>query len=243
MFLIQRQVPNDASSLCYLYGCGSKGRAIAVDVHQGDVDWFLQQAKLKDIEINYIIDTHIHADHISGGRELAAKSGGTYSLHKSSQAEFTFTPLCDREILNSGNVSTQIIHTPGHTLDSICLLVADSRRSTAPWFLISGHTLFVGSVGRPDLRGQQQKMAGLLYDSIFNKLLTLPEYVEIYPGAQAGSVCGAGLSAKPSSTIAFEKRFNPSLTSNKEDFIKSILGSIPPEPIAMNNIIQQNTKA
>jgi len=240
MFLIQRQAPSDASSLSYLYGCGGKGKAIAVDIHQEDVDWFLEQAKIKDVEINYIIDTHIHADHVSGGRELASKCNGTYMLHESSQPKFEFKPLHDGQTLTSGNVSTKIIHTPGHTLDSICLLVSDNRRADEPWFLISGHTLFVGSAGRPDLRGQEEQMAGLLYDSIFDKILTLPDHVEIYPGAQAGSVCGAGLSAKPCSTIYFERRFNTSLSDNKEAFIEDILNNIPPKPIGMMNIIEQN---
>ncbi len=243
MFLVQRQVPGDPSSLAYLFGCGGKGKAIAVDVHQEDVDWFTEQAKLKDVDINYVVDTHIHADHISGGRELADKSGGTYMLHESSSPEFSFTPLHDGDLLTIGNVTATVMHTPGHTMDSICLLVSDNRRTSEPWFLISGHTLFVGSAGRPDLRGQEEKMAGMLHDSLFNKILTLPEHVEIYPGAQAGSVCGAGLSAKPVSTIAFEKRFNTSLNADKEAFIQSILAEILPEPADMQKIIQQNTSA
>lgn len=237
---MQRQPPSDHASLSYLYGCGSKGKAIAVDVHQQDVDWFLQQAQLKDVEIHHVIDTHIHADHISGGCKLADKSGGVYHLHESAAAEFTFTALSDGQILTSGNVTTKILHTPGHTLDSICLLVADNRRTQTPWFVLTGHTLFVSSAGRPDLHAQAAKMAGVLHDSITNKLLTLPEHVEIYPGAQAGSVCGAGLSAKPTSTIAFEKRFNPSLTLSKADFIKTILDNLPVQPPGMLNIIRQN---
>ena len=243
MFLVQRQVPGDPSSLAYLFGCGGKGKAIAVDVHQEDVDWFMQQAKIKDVEINYVIDTHIHADHVSGGRELARKSGGDYMLHESSAPQFSFIPLHDGEVLNIGNVTATVMHTPGHTTDSICLLVSDNRRSSEPWFLISGHTLFVGSAGRPDLRGQEEKMAGILHESLFNKILTLPEHVEIYPGAQAGSVCGARLSAKPVSTIAFEKRFNTTLNADKRDFIQSILAEIPPEPANMQKIIQQNISA
>jgi glyoxylase-like metal-dependent hydrolase (beta-lactamase superfamily II) len=241
MFLLQRHPPGDASSLAYLFGCGGKGKAIAVDVHQEDVDWFMEQAKLKEVEINYVVDTHIHADHVSGGCELAEKSGGQYMLHESSTPQFPFTAVHDGDVLTIGNVSATVLHTPGHTMDSICLLVSDNRRSSEPWFLITGHTLFVGSAGRPDLRGQEQKMAGMLHDSLFNKILTLPEHVEIYPGAQAGSVCGAGLSAKPVSTLAFEKRFNTTLNADKEAFIQSILGELPPEPANMQEIIRQNT--
>jgi glyoxylase-like metal-dependent hydrolase (beta-lactamase superfamily II) len=243
MFLLQRQVPNSPSSLAYLFGCGSKRKAIAVDVHLEDVDWFIEQATLKDVEIDVVIDTHIHADHVSGGRELVEKCGGKYMLHESSAPEFSFFALKDGDVLTIGNVMVTVMHTPGHTEDSICLLVSDHRRTAEPWFLITGHTLFVGSAGRPDLRGQEQKMAGLLYDSLFNKILNLPEHVEIYPGAQAGSVCGAGLSAKPVSTIAFEKRFNPSFNTDKEKFIQAILSKLPPEPANMKKIIQQNIQA
>ncbi|WP_428088140.1 MBL fold metallo-hydrolase [Candidatus Thioglobus sp.] len=192
--------------------------------------------------INYVIDTHIHADHVSGGKELAEKSAGVYALHEPSTPNFYFETLKDKQVIISGNVSTQVIHTPGHTMDSICLLVSDTSRANEPWFVISGHTLFVGSAGRPDLRGQEEKMAGILYDSINDKLLTLPEHVEIYPGAQAGSVCGAGLSAKPCSTISFEKHFNTSLKNSKEGFIKGILENILPEPANMLNIIKQNVQ-
>lgn len=243
MFLVQRQVPNDPSSLSYLFGCGGKGKAIAVDVHQDDVDWFIQQAKLKDVDINYVVDTHIHADHISGGRMLAEKCGGEYMLHESSTPKFSFSPLKEGDVLIMGNVSATVIHTPGHTHDSICLLVSDNRRTAVPWFLISGHTLFVGSAGRPDLRGQEEKMAGLLHDSLFKKILILPEHVEIYPGAQAGSVCGAGLSAKPVSTIAFEKHYNNCLNPDKTLFIQSILSQLTPEPADMQKIIQCNIQA
>ncbi len=163
-------------------------------------------------------------------------------LHESAAPQFPFTAVKDGDVLTVGNVSATVLHTPGHTMDSICLLVSDNRRSSEPWFLITGHTLFVGSAGRPDLRGQEQKMAGMLHDSLFTKILTLPEHVEIYPGAQAGSVCGAGLSAKPASTLAFEKRFNTSLNTDKEAFIQSILDVLPPQPANMKEIIRQNTQ-
>jgi glyoxylase-like metal-dependent hydrolase (beta-lactamase superfamily II) len=182
MFLLQKTPKSDPSSLSYLLGCGGKGKAIAVDIFPEDVSWFMEQAKIKEVEIMYIIDTHIHADHVSGGLKLAKESGGIYCLNELSQPDFSFNKLKDNEILTIGNVSVKIIHTPGHTNDSLCLLVSDNKRSSEPWFLLTGHTLFVGSVGRPDLLGQEQKMAEQLYNSIFNKLLTLPEHVEIYPG-------------------------------------------------------------
>jgi len=240
MFFMQRPAPSNPSSLAYLFGCGGKGHAIAVDVHAEDVDWFLQQAEKQAVKIDFVIDTHIHADHVSGGRALAQRGGGQYCLHESATPQFEFTALQDGQVLEIGNVTARVIHTPGHTLDSICLLVNDNRRGNEPWFVLTGHTLFVGSAGRPDLRGEEERMGGLLHDSLFNKLLTLPDHVEIYPGAQAGSVCGAGISGKPSSTIAFEKQFNKALIADKEEFIAALLENLPPQPADMMEIIKQN---
>lgn len=243
MFFIQRPAPSDPSSLAYFFGCSGKGHSIAVDIHAEDVDWCLEQAAKQGVQIDYIIDTHIHADHLSGGRELAQRSGGYYCLHENSAAQFDFSPLQDGQVLEIGNVSVQVLHTPGHTLDSLCLLVTDKRRSAEPWFALTGHTLFVGSAGRPDLRGEEERMGGLLHDSLFHKLLNLPEHLEIYPGAQAGSVCGAGISGKPSSTIAFEKRFNSTLLSDKTAFVAAILANLPPEPVGMLELLRRNAGA
>lgn len=241
MFFLQRPAPSDPSSLAYLFGCGGKGHAIAVDVHAEDMDWFLQQAAQQAVKIDYAIDTHIHADHLSGGRELARRAGGAYCLHESSAPQFNFTPLMDGQVLTIGNVTAQVLHTPGHTVDSICLLVTDQRRSAEPWFVLTGHTLFVGSAGRPDLHGEEERMGAMLHHSLFQKLLTLPDHLEIYPGAQAGSVCGAGISGKPSSTLAFEKRFNTALVTDKATFVANLLANLPPEPTGMAEIIRRNT--
>jgi len=240
MFLVQREVPSDPSSLAYLMGCAGQGKSIAVDVHKDDVDWFIEQAEQKGVDINYIIDTHIHADHVSGGLELAKKTGGEYMLYETSHPNFDFTPLTDRQVINAGNVGVEILYTPGHTADSFSLLVTDNSRAPEPWFLLSGHTLFIGSAGRPDLRGREREMAGLLYESIHEKILPLADHIEVYPGAKAGSVCGAGLSAKPVSTIGYEKRINPMLSMNKKDFIEAVLKDLPSEPEGMQGIIQQN---
>lgn len=134
------------------------------------------------------------------------------------------------------------MHTPGHTPDSICLLVRDLRRGEEPWFLITGDTLFVGAVGRPDLAGREREMAAQLYDTLQRKLLTLPAELEIYPGHQAGSACGAGLSGKPASTIGFEKRFNPMLSMSRDAFVDALTAEIPPQPADMVGIIAANLR-
>jgi len=239
-----RQLDTKESSLSYFLGCGSLGKAIAIDVVAGDEEWFLNEAAKANVSISHVIDTHIHADHYSGGRSLAKFSGAKYCLHESNQdlVNFAFTPLADNETIEVGNVLVKIVHTPGHTLDSICLLVTDKRRGDQPWFAITGDTLFVGSVGRPDLAGREQEMAGMLFDTLHAKLLTLADETEIFPGHQAGSVCGAGISGKPSSTIGFEKRFNPGLSiTNRDEFIKLVTGNIPPRPAEMDKMVAVNT--
>jgi glyoxylase-like metal-dependent hydrolase (beta-lactamase superfamily II) len=188
------------------------------------------------------IDTHIHADHYSGGRALAEKTGSMYCLHESAAAvtSMAFTGLADGQILDVGNTQVRVLHTPGHTPESIGLLVTDLRRGDAPWFVVTGDTLFVGSVGRPDLAGQEREYAGTLYDSLHSKLLSLPDGLEIFPAHQAGSACGAGLSGKPSSTIGFEKRWNSLLSLDRAAFIEKIVAEIPARPPTMEAMRRAN---
>lgn len=241
-----KQLATKESSLSYFFGCGSLGKAVAVDVVAGDEEWFIEEAKKANVTISHVIDTHVHADHYSGGRALAKLAGAKYCLHESDAnvVKFEFIPLTDNETIEAGNVVIKVLHTPGHTMDSLCLLVTDKRRSEQPWFVVTGDTLFVGSAGRPDLAGREQEMAGMLFDSLHAKLLTLPDETEIFPGHQAGSVCGAGISGKPSSTIGFEKRFNPGLSINSRDeFVSFLTSNIPPRPTEMNAMVAANIAA
>ncbi|MFZ2541558.1 MAG: MBL fold metallo-hydrolase [Gallionella sp.] len=240
-----KQLATRESTLSYFFGCGGKGKGVAVDVIAGDEEWFIEEAKKAGVPINYVIDTHVHADHYSGGRKLAQMAGAPYCLHESDKdiVKFKFEPMRDGQLLDIGNVEVKVLHTPGHTYDSICLLVSDKRRTEAPWFVITGDTLFVGAAGRPDLAGKEREMAAILYDSLHAKLLSLSNEVEIFPGHQAGSVCGAGLSGKPSSTIGFEKRCNPGLKMDKITFIESLIKEIPPRPTEMDRIVAANISA
>src|SRR4030095_14611696 len=150
-----------------------------------------------------------------------------------------FTAIRDKEDIELGNTRVRVIHTPGHSPESVCLLVTDLKRGTEPWFVLTGDTLFVGAVGRPDLPGRARENAADLYTSIHEKLLTLPDDVEVYPGHFSGSVCGAGLSGRPMSTIGFERRWNPMLSRDKQAFIDA-LADVPPKPADMDQILTFN---
>ena len=242
MFFRQRAAEN--ATLSYLFGCAGMAKAVAVDVVAGDEDWFVAEAEKAGVRITHVIDTHVHADHYSGGPELARRVRAAYCLHESNtgRVSFDFTPLKDGQRVEVGNVLIEVMHTPGHTPDSVCLLVSDLRRGDEPWFVITGDTLFVGAVGRPDLAGREREMAGELHDTLHRKLLTLPSDLEIYPGHQAGSACGAGLSGKPASTIGFELRFNPMLVMSREDFIDALTADIPSQPADMARIVEANLR-
>ena len=237
-----KQLAAKDATLSYFFGCGTLGKAIAVDVVAGDEAWFVAEAEKADVRISHVIDTHVHADHVSGGRRLAALADAAYCLHESDAGvvKFPFKPMRDGELIEAGNVVVRVLHTPGHTPDSVSLLVTDRRHGDEPWFLLTGDTLCVGAIGRPDLAGCEREMAGILFDTLRTKLLPLPDTIELFPGHQAGSVCGAGLSGKPSSTLGFEKRWNPALSMNKESFIEYLIKEIPPRPAGMEAMVRFN---
>ena len=242
MFFRQRPAAN--ATLSYFFGCASLGKAVAVDVVAGDEDWFTAEAGKAGVVISHVIDTHVHADHYSGGLELARRSGARYALHDSNvgRVAFDFMPLTDGQRLEVGNVVVDVLHTPGHTPDSVCLLVRDLRRGNEPWFVLTGDTLFVGAVGRPDLAGREREMAAQLHDTLHRQLLTLSNDLEIYPGHQAGSACGVGLSGKPVSTIGCDKRFNPLLALPCDAFVEALSADIPTPPQDLARIVEANLR-
>jgi hydroxyacylglutathione hydrolase len=229
----------DLGCAAYLLGCGTLGTCAVVDPRADDIETYVTFATTKKMRITHVIDTHVHADHRSGGAALAARTGAEYCIHESADVEVPFAGLRGGQNLPLGNTQVRVLHTPGHSPESVCLVVTDLKRGTDPWFVLTGDTLFVGAVGRPDLPGRARENAAQLFDSIHDKLLTLPDDLEIYPGHFSGSLCGAGLSGKPSSTIAFERRWNPMLSLDREAFVRA-LGDVPPKPVEMERILAIN---
>ena len=229
----------DLGCAAYLFGCGTLGRCAVVDARLDDVDAYAPFAASKRMRITHVIDTHVHADHRSGGVELARRTGANYCLHEGADVAFPFTPLKDGERIELGNTHVRILHTPGHSPESVCLVVTDLKRGSDPWFVLTGDTLFVGAVGRPDLPGHARENAATLYASLHDKLLPLPDDLEIYPGHFSGSLCGSGLSGKPMSTMAFERRWNPMLSMDRQTFIEA-LADVPPKPAEMARILALN---
>jgi hydroxyacylglutathione hydrolase len=232
----------DHGCAAYLFGCGTLGKGTVVDPRAGDLDAYAAFAAEQGLRLTHVIDTHVHADHRSGGRELAERVGAQYCLHAAADVTFRFSPVHDGDDIELGNTRVKVLHTPGHTPESVCLLVTDLKRAPEPWFLLTGDTLFVGAVGRPDLPGRARENAAQLYASLHDRILTLPDDLEIFPGHFSGSVCGTGLSGKPSSTLAFETRWNPMLSLDREAFIAA-LAEVPPKPADMEAILAFNRGA
>lgn len=200
---------------------------------QLEIEPYLEAAGQKSMRITHIIETHVQADHPSGARRLAAVTQAPVFFHESAPVDFPHVDLRDGERIDMGNVSLSILHTPGHTPDSLSILVTDKTRAPEPWFVLTGDTLFSGGVGRPDLLGEgaEASLAAQLYDSLHGKLLTLPDHIEVYPAHFGGAACGKGLSGKPGTTIGFERRFNPALQlASKAEFIQFMLTDLPPQP-------------
>ncbi|TML51175.1 MAG: MBL fold metallo-hydrolase, partial [Actinobacteria bacterium] len=180
---------------------------------QLEIEPYLEAAAQKSMRVTHIVETHVQADHGSGARRLSVVTGAPVLVHESAAVGFPHVSLADGDEHQMGNVHMTFLHTPGHTPDGVSIVVTDRTRGTEPWFVLTGDTLFAGGVGRPDLLGQgaETALAEQLYDSLYGKLLKLPDHIEVYPAHFGGAACGKGLSGKPGSTIGFERRFNPAL--------------------------------
>ena len=214
------------------YLLASDGEAVVVDP-QRDVELYLKAAAEHRATIRHIFETHLHADFVSGHRELAARTGAKIYMGAQSGATFEHVLVSDGFELKFGKASIGVLETPGHTPESICLVVTEAETSRAPWAVLTGDTLFIGDVGRPDLSPQHTpaQLAGLLYDSLHTKLMTLPDSVLVYPAHGAGSLCGKNMRAERSSTIGTERLTNYALQiKSREEFIRQLTSNLPARP-------------
>ncbi len=215
----------------YLIG---DGREAAVVDPRRDVDIYLEEARQQGLTIRHVIETHLHADFVSGHRELAERTGARVYFGANSGVKFEHVPVREGAEVKMGDVLLRFLETPGHTPESVSILVFDLAKSDAPEAVLTGDTLFIGDVGRPDLLGARMsaaELAGLLYDSLHSKLLGLPDHVKVFPAHGAGSLCGRNISSEKSSTIGRERRFNYALKPmGREEFVKMMTADLPEAP-------------
>ena len=230
-----RQFLNDESGCCsYFIASRASNEAIVVDP-EIDIAQYTALAAERGYAIKYVADTHVHADHISGARTLAAVTGAELCMHEACEARYEYRKLTDGEEIHLGPLVLRIMHTPGHRPESISILVINPARSAEPCMVLTGDSLFVGDVGRPDFGGAE----GVLeqYRSI-QKLLELEDYVEVFPAHFEGS-CGKEMSGHPTTTIGFERRFNPLLTMGEREFTE-VVSEPMARPLNMNAIVETN---
>ncbi len=219
--MFQRFFDDGLAQTSFLLACPRSKEALIIDPRR-DVDVYVEAARAQGLRIQYSIETHVHADFACGSRELLAIGARTLS-GPGSNLRYTHHEVHDGERLRVGDISMEFMHTPGHTPEHISILV---NQADQPTRIFTGDTLFAGAVGQPDLLGEKQTraLAGSLYDSLFNKLLKLDDGIEVHPGHGAGSLCGAGISSEPHSTIGHERRFNPMLQhKDRDDFVATVL--------------------
>jgi hydroxyacylglutathione hydrolase len=241
-----RQLLNDDTACAsYVFGCKSKERFAVVDPHVDLVDEYIRIAEAQGMPIVAVLETHVQADHVSGLPALVERTGATAYLPEGAGVDFEHVALGDGEVLELGNTELRAIATPGHAAAHHAYVVTDRTRGDEPWFVLTGDALLVGDAGRPDLHAHGEHsveaMARTLYRSLTERILSLPDDILLYPAHYSGSVCGRGLSAKPASTIGFERRNNKALQFDSEDaFVEALVKDIPPAPPQQAEIIAAN---
>jgi hydroxyacylglutathione hydrolase len=226
----------------YLVGCEGAGIAAVIDPDR-DAQKYLDAAGERGMKITHIIETHLHADHVSGNADLAARTGAEIYVHEAANAEFPHQKLKGGDSITLGNVELQVRFTPGHTPESITLLVVDKTRADEPWMALTGDTLFVGDAGRPDLVGVEaaRELAGHMHDTLRNEYLTLADGVMVLPGHGAGSLCGKAIGSVLSSTLGFERQHNPALQVHDRDaYVEFATADLPEQPGNHKRIKQIN---
>jgi glyoxylase-like metal-dependent hydrolase (beta-lactamase superfamily II)/rhodanese-related sulfurtransferase len=222
------------------YFIGSEGEAVVIDP-QRDIEQYLNEARERGVTIKYVIETHLHADFVSGHRELAERTGARIYLGAKANAGFPHVPIHDGDELRFGACKLTFYETPGHTVESVSIVVTDEARSPEPYAVFTGDTLFIGDVGRPDLGGEPRELAGMLYDSLHEKLLRLPDDVLVFPAHGAGSLCGRAMSDDRSSTIGRERATNYALQiADKAAFVDLMTEDLPDRPAYFASDVELN---
>jgi glyoxylase-like metal-dependent hydrolase (beta-lactamase superfamily II) len=216
-----------------------------VDPHDDMVDTYVALANAQGARISAVLETHVQADHPSGMAALVERTGATAYMPAGAGVEFDCRELADGGVVRVGNTELEAIATPGHAAAHHAYLVTDHARADDPWMVLSGDALLVGDAGRPDLHADgdrsAEEMAGALYRSLTERLLSLPDHLLLYPAHYSGSVCGRGLSGNPASTIGYERRHNAALQlSSEEEFVAALTRDLPPEPERQAAIVAAN---
>jgi glyoxylase-like metal-dependent hydrolase (beta-lactamase superfamily II) len=240
--MIFRQVTHDdLGCASYLIGDEHAGLAAVVDP-RFEIDEYLELARYMGVRIEHILETHNHADHVSGHGRLAAATGATIHIHRDADPDYDHEPFEDGWELELGMLRVRALHTPGHRPEHTAFALIDTNRSDEPWAVLSGDTLFVGDVARPDLAVEKSDGARGIFRSLTEKLLTLPDHCEVWPGHLGGSMCGGpGMDMKISSTIGYERANNPTLRITAEDeFVSQALAKLGPQPPNFQAIVDLN---
>jgi len=228
----------------YAVGCPTAG-VMAIFDPRRDIGIYIGIAEKHNMRVTHIFDSHIHADHVSGARELRAATGADIYIHENAPSSYEVKKLKDGDRFTLGNAFIRVLHTPGHTPNSVSFWISDLTRSAEPEIILTGDLLFIGDIGRPDLPGEEimDEQVENLYKSLYKTLGALPDYLEVYPAHGQGSLCGQGMSAKPYSTLGNERLTNSMLKySNFADFKRAVLSNLPMRPQSFSSIIAANIK-
>jgi hydroxyacylglutathione hydrolase len=236
--LFRQFVDEDLGCGSYLVGDEHAGVAAVVDPAYA-IEQYVAACREHGVVLTAVLETHTHADHVSGHGRLALEHGVAVRVHEAAGAAFPHEPLHDGDEIELGEVVLRVVHTPGHRPEHCAIAVIDRSRADEPWLVLTGDSLFVGDAARPDLAVDASEGAVDLFHSL-QRLVGLGDGVEVYPGHVAGSLCGAAMSAKPSTTIGFERRFNHALAESYDEFMCKATGTQPPRPPNMESIVELN---
>jgi hydroxyacylglutathione hydrolase len=239
--LFRQIVHEDLGCASYVVGDVSAGVAAVVDP-QWDIDPYLRLSRLHDVRIEHVLETHNHADHVSGHGRLARATGATIHIHELADTEYPHEPLTDGSKLCIGEVEIEAIHTPGHRPEHTCFLLRDARQGSEVSAVLTGDSLFIGDTARPDLAIEPREGAAAIFRALHQRLLTLPDDVEVWPGHLGGSLCGSsGIDHRTSSTIGFERRHNRALRfASEEEFVEDAVSTLGDRPPNVDHVVALN---